>query len=772
MSTGVRSNDSEGAAILKREWWIVASLVAAIGFVLGAGQWTWRIDQTLYDAGLSLSSRDPSSDIVIVAIDDASLAAIGRWPWPRTVHATLIDTLAASGTRAIGLDLLLTEPDPDPARDVALADAIRRAGNVVLPVAFLGAPDGVREMLPAGPLRNVATLGHVDAELDADSILRAAYLRAGPGAPTYPHFALALLETAKEPPRVPPATAVAPPRTERTRAWLRDQRVLIRFAGAPGRIQRISFADLLRGNVAADSLRGKFVLIGATAIGVGDAFATPVSGRERPMPGIEISANLLNALRAGDTLHAVSPRWIGAAAALFAFGLLLAMQRLRPRSALAVSAVAALAAAPASLIALAGGIWIAPTTFIVVAVMAYPLWSWRRLEAASRYFERELVRLHADPAHPDTGRDFVARRIDALRFAANRLHAAQRLIAETLAALPEAVYVIRGDGTIEFANPRALALASAQHVDAVRGQPLARLLAAVIPQEAPTWSALFERAAASGATVVSEARSAALGDFLVRCAPLRGAETVLGNARGFVVALTDITRLKLAERQRDDVLGFVSHDIRSPQASLISLVELRRAGQLNLGEDALLAHVEDLARRSLELADEFVQVARAEAKPLALEDLDPDRLLDEALREICPQAQRKNVLLDRGAGGAPQALRGERLLLVRALSNLLSNAVKFSPAGATVFAGLVARDGYCVFSVRDHGPGIAQDDLARLFQRYQRVESGSMTRLEPGIGLGLVFVDAVSRRHGGRVAVESRVGEGSLFEVWIPLVAR
>jgi hypothetical protein len=111
------------------------------------------------------------------------------------------------------------------------------------------------------------------------------------------------------------------------------------------------------------------------------------------------------------------------------------------------------------------------------------------------------------------------------------------------------------------------------------------------------------------------------------------------------------------------------------------------------------------------------------------------------------------------------------LFSLRALGNLLNNAVKFSPSGAPVAAAVATRDGYCIFSVQDRGPGIAQEDLARLFQRYHRVESGSVMRLQPGVGLGLVFVDAVARRHGGRVSVESRLGEGSRFELWIPLPA-
>jgi signal transduction histidine kinase len=401
-------------------------------------------------------------------------------------------------------------------------------------------------------------------------------------------------------------------------------------------------------------------------------------------------------------------------------------------------------------------------------LLAYPLWSWRRLEAALQFFDRELARATGSaPVAPASSGDLVAERITALRTAADQVRAAQRLVAETLEALPEAVFVTRSEGRVELANPRARALAGAATLDAVRGRALPELLRGLTPHEVPTWQALLDRAAQARTTVVTEARSAE-GDYLVRCVPLDDTEALLGDRGGFVVALADVTRLKTAERQRDDVLGFVSHDIRSPQASLISLVELRRAGHLDVDEATLLGHIEDLARRSLALADEFLQVARAEAKSLALEDVNPVALLADALREIAPQAQRRNVrLAQTGLDGAP-SLRIERALVLRALANLLSNAVKFSPEGSRVEASLALRDNRCVFSIADEGPGIANEDLALLFQRYQRIESNNMLRIQPGVGLGLVFVDAVARRHGGRVIVASVVGEGSRFVLELP----
>ena len=95
--------------------------LALLATALLLSGWTWRADRVLYDLGLSLWRRAPPADIVIVAIDDASIAAIGRWPWPRVLHSTLLERLADARPRAIALDLLLSEPDPDPAQDQLLA---------------------------------------------------------------------------------------------------------------------------------------------------------------------------------------------------------------------------------------------------------------------------------------------------------------------------------------------------------------------------------------------------------------------------------------------------------------------------------------------------------------------------------------------------------------------------------------------------------------------------------------------------------------------------
>jgi signal transduction histidine kinase len=105
------------------------------------------------------------------------------------------------------------------------------------------------------------------------------------------------------------------------------------------------------------------------------------------------------------------------------------------------------------------------------------------------------------------------------------------------------------------------------------------------------------------------------------------------------------------------------------------------------------------------------------------------------------------------------------LLLREAIGNLLSNAIKYTPSGGGITVSAKAGDGEAGVVVRDTGPGIAEQDRHRLFQPFARLASAGSER---GVGLGLSLVKTIVKRHGGRVTVESDVGKGSTFGVWLP----
>jgi CHASE2 domain-containing sensor protein/signal transduction histidine kinase len=773
----VTSTPQARQARWQREWFGVSALLTALALVLGATSCTWRLDQAVYDSGLSLWPQPSPQDIVMVTIDEDSLRQLGRWPWPRAVHATLIERLSAAQPKAILLDLLLSEPDPDPRQDQALALALQKSGKVVLPLSFEAAPmQPLRELQAVAPLRAQARQAHADAALDVDGVLRWAPLQAGIAPHQHPHMALALLQAAGEAmhPAVQPQHAPSPSASSAplgaSPTWLRDERVLIRYAGPPGTMRRVSFAAVLRGEVPPDAFKGKYVLIGATAIGLGDWYQTPVSGLSQSMPSVEITANLLNMLRTGSWIRPVSPLGVGLVSAGLILMLMLAFVRLTPRQALLATLGSAVVLGLASCALLAAGLWLPPTTYMLTALLAYPVWSWRRLEAANQFLDEEILRLDAPPnaaldvVSAPAPADLLERRITAIREANARLEQSRQLLVDTLTAMPEAVLVLDTQGLVHQANPQAHALL--KHSAKLPGQAIDHLLAVWLPTDAPRWPMLLERALAENRIITTEAHGPDDQHALARIAPL---PAHAGQDRWVVLCLADITPIRLIEQQRDDLLGFIAHDIRSPQASLVSLVQLQKMNPSAMDEAEILHHVDTLARSTLALCDELLQIMRAEKRPMQLHPTPLADIARQALNEVDLQARAKDIRLvkDWPLELAP-ILPLDPSLMRRALVNLLNNAIKFSPHGSAVVVGLERRQQCWVVSITDQGPGIAPSELKKLFRRYERLESSTAARVTAGVGLGLVFIDTVARRHGGRVEIHSEERKGSRFELWLP----
>ena len=165
----------------------------------------------------------------------------------------------------------------------------------------------------------------------------------------------------------------------------------------------------------------------------------------------------------------------------------------------------------------------------------------------------------------------------------------------------------------------------------------------------------------------------------------------------------------------------------------------------------------------------MLQVMRAEERALTLKQCDLYSLCELCANEVEPRATLKRIRMRTTWNGEHRFLvQADEYLLHRAVMNLLSNAVKFSPANTEISIEAKRLDGWNMIAINDQGPGIPPAALGRLFQRYERLEEQRSAQVETGIGLGLVFVDTVIRRHGGHVAVQSQEGQGSRFEIWLP----
>ncbi len=756
--------------------WTVALLLAVLAFALAAGGWTWRADRVVYDFGLSLWSRPQPPGIVIVAIDDASIDAIGRWPWPRAVHSTLLDRLARARPRAIGLDLILSEPDPDPAQDQLLALMLRRAAPVVMPVAWQTGGAGLppRALTPAGGLEAAVTLGAAETAVDADGVLRHAFLRTGQGQQSFPHMALALLQAGGETldASLPVVGEAAGPDLGDNRGFRAD-RFLIRYAGPPGHVQRLSYVDVLRGAVAPEELRDRYVLVGMTALGLGDTLATPVNRQQSAMPGVEVLSNTLYTLRSGDTVRALSPAQSAGLAAALILVLVLALERAGTRWALGLALGSVPMAFAGSLLALGAGGWWSPVPYALAAALAYPFWSWRRLERAVDSLDVEIRRLepeggllaHAAPhtvPTPDP-RDRLAARLDTLHVATETVRSARRFLADALAGMPTAMLVADERGQVLLANALTARLFEADSAAAMQGLDLPGLLVEFATPHPVDWQALFSPAghAPPGGMVV-EAQLARLGDFL-----LHFASVILLGQRRWVVTFADVTAIKQAQRRRDETLAFVTHDLRSPASSIMLLADLHQQGHMHMAHAELLSEIHRLAARTLQLADDIVRVAHAESRPLNLAPAGLALLLNEVQSDFRPQALSAEVTLRVHPQDTDLHWTLDRPLVLRALGNLVSNAIKHSPRGAVVELRVPPGAAGLHVTVSDEGPGLSAEQRLKLHSETQGLPAGD-TR---GVGLGLLFVQRVAARHRGQLAVHSGPGGvGTVFELRLGLM--
>lgn len=626
------------------------ALIATLG-LLSIALTVWKdlpgirdINYRLYDRSMQAVQGLPASpDIALIVIDDASLDALGYWPWRRSVHAALLERLRSA--RAVGLDLIFSNPHPThPQDDLILAQAIAQHGRVVLPEIL--SPDGRHRIQPIPSLAQAATaLGRIDAQPDPDGILRTIVLRRTPpdGSPPLEHFSLALARAAGQAPVAARANTLAPDTVE-----------YIHFTDPDRRLALYPYAAVLNGQIPESEFQNRIVLVGAWASGLGDRLPTPLGGMTA---GVAILADVLQNLQS-DLWIRIAPPWVTVLVGLaLIVPLCLVLGTLSARQGLAsVLATCLLCLAGDALLLQYAGYWIPPTGILTALILAYPLWSWRSQEASLSHIDTELERL-------------------------------------------------------QFSSPSGVA---------VTDTPLMQLGPDTLPARA----------------------------------------TRLHHA---------VSRLKQATQAQEETLGFLSHDMRSPQNAILAIIELRRQSPQRWAEDTVLARIEQQARATLELVDHFVQLGRAESAPLNRHPVYLDDLIQECCDRRWPQAEQRAIELHFEARNPDAMANIDAELVGRAIGNLLDNALLYSPAHSAVECSLEPAGHDWLIHVQDAGPGIPPDQMAHLFSRFQRLASHA--KKPAGSGLGLAFVQTVAQRHGGQASCSSPPGQGARFTIRLPAEA-
>jgi PAS domain S-box-containing protein len=331
--------------------WVAALLLVSAGLGMFV---TWRVPGLeLYARNWLTRARGPllvPDDIAIVAIDEASLARFGRYPWRRNLTAQMLDQLAVAHPKAIALDVLFSEATNN-VDDSALASAIAKAGNVVIAAQLARTESG--RVVWLRPLPSVekaaAGVGHVHVSTEVDGVagsflvrkaddqgqaqwaMALEAIRVGEGANVASIQELSdgvSIGGRTFPSRTGTRTMEIESGRPRSTQRLRASWIPIEYVGPAGSFApyTFSFSDVLDGKVPASAFRGKYVIVGATAAALGDRFISPFVHLEGPdgqqygefVPGAEVLANSLNTLLRGRS-YSETPDWLAATcAALFA----------------------------------------------------------------------------------------------------------------------------------------------------------------------------------------------------------------------------------------------------------------------------------------------------------------------------------------------------------------------------------------------------------------------------------------------------------------------
>jgi signal transduction histidine kinase len=349
----------------------------------------------------------------------------------------------------------------------------------------------------------------------------------------------------------------------------------------------------------------------------------------------------------------------------------------------------------------------------------------------------------------------------------DRMLRAQRTAQATIDSFSDPVFVVDPAGRADLANPAARALFGVgPTADGEPGpvwqppEPLRQPLADALRVQRAYQPDQFDQSVSF--RLGGEDRT-----YLPQVRPIRDPE---GSTLGAAVVLADVTRFRLLDQFKSDLVATVSHELKTPLTAVRLAVHVlleEAVGPLTPRQTELLIDARDNAERLLALIEQLLALARLQrAQDRAdLRPEDPVELFRRAADGVGPRAADKHVELEVVAGESlpPVAVDPERI--GQALRNLLNNAVTYTPAGGKVSLSAAAGDGRVVLTVADTGVGIPAEHLPHVFDRFFRIPGQSE---EGGTGLGLAIVKEIVTAHSGEVACASDPGKGTTFRITLP----
>jgi len=694
---------------------VLAAAATGLTAVMWLAGWMAPLDRSAGDTLLRLTNKTiTEAPVMAIVIDDDSIANHGPLPWPRSLVAEVVANGHRAGAAGVALDLLLVETGEDPG-DGKLERALSEGRSLL--AAAIGRDGGW--LLPNARFGGLERAVHVHAEVGPDGVARTIVATKQAHGLSLPAFSLVAARIIQPDIEVEPGKILRPD-----------------FRPAPDVVLTISATDFLSSRQQDHLLAGRLVFIGVTATGSGDRLIVPTGSGTAPLPGVLVHASAAASMLRNGIVRIPGPWWTLIGLFLAALAPQILRSKIGAFKPLTTAAIVIGIAVVAAL-ALEFCHLLIPAPILVVGMVVSIV---LREGVESRDAQRASGRLLESLLHHhDRDRQSGVPKSSAARLAALRdlqsavlqQDAARRTL---LDGMHDGVVMWDSNGRTAVVNPAAIRLWGHE----------------------------------PGRVDFDDLEIAEDGDHAT-VVPRLGTEIaveVFTIGDGGMALLRDVTAERELERKRRDMQRLVSHELKTPLASIAGFGETLQRYELTADEQhrvATLIRGESL--RLGEMVATFLDLERLGSDQFneSTEALDLGSLVGQRLEILSEAARaRKQSLVSKIE--AKVTVRASATLMERVIDNLIGNACKYSPEGGEIEVGVSRSGENAILTVTDHGTGIPEEALPRLFERFYRVPG---TR-GAGSGLGLAVANEVMTWHGGCIEVESVVGKGSTFTVRLP----
>lgn len=698
------------------------------------------LDNVMYDQVQRTKPARQTNKIILVTVDDRAIKELGGWPLSRSVYAQFLEKLADTNNfpQAIGLDILFIDPTE---KDNELGKQIARH-NVTLPVEirFDSETQNYNVVLPPNDLSfGTTNITHINVAFDEDGVIRGSNLvESG-----IPHLAFSMAGH-----NVTPEIEAQP---------YRRFNLINPNTGFP----TVSLSDVLQPNFPISIFKDKYVLIGATAPSLGDHYPSVFAGKQKVgTPGVVFHASLLNDILNDRLIKNASKTTLVIVNGLALIIVLLGILTLSPTRELilTVSIVAGVGLISALLL-LEFDYWLNPTSLFIVTLLIKPVWAWRRMRMIVIFIRHRADQLASLKVGNQKKRRFQFSRDSVLQYSnildqaiqstRNRLGNLEKIVNR----LPEAMLVVTERNQLVLANQKFQDYFYINEFD--DSLDLEQLLARWNYTVQDIENILLQPPGQTYLTIQDE-------DGTSQRFMLKRVEYEYDiDTKLFLLMFISVTDLLRFQAQRDRTLQLLSHDMRTPVASVIALC--RKLIATKHSTDLIEPTVHQIgghSKRLLSMMDDFILSIRADDSHYNFVPALFETILDEAIHFIKDLAEEKQMKIKIEQPENPVFIDAEIRLIERVLVNLLVNAIRYGRPGQPI-----------TIRVEDI---LGRDDRARIRctvinQIATAVPDQEIEIKEKGFGLGLEFVEHVIRKHHGAIHRDINGTEASIARVYIEL---